>query len=176
MKSNASEIPSRNSSLASASASGEQPGEPTLASVVASCGQRPEVLAALADLYRQADATVAATGAICFGGGACCRFDLAGHRLYVSPVELAMLVQRPPPTWPAQRGRCAYQQGPRCHARDRRPLGCRTYFCNTRHTQVLQDAHEQYHLSLRRLHDKMDVAYRYVELTGGLAACLQASL
>ncbi len=175
MKSNASEIPSRNSPRASGPANGE-PGEPTLASVVAGCGRRPEVLAALDDLYRQVDAAVAATGAICLGGGACCRFDLAGHRLYVSPVELAMLAQSPPPTWPAQRGRCAYQQGPRCHARDRRPLGCRTYFCNTRHTQALQDTHEQYHLSLRRLHDQMDVAYRYVELTGGLAACLPVSL
>ena len=33
----------------------------------------------------------------CLGGGACCRFDLMGHRVYLSTGELALLGRTDPP-------------------------------------------------------------------------------
>ena len=144
-----------------------------LAAAVADSGARAELLAEVAGLYRRADARIAAVGATCLGGGACCRFDLASHRLYVSTAELAALVQQTPVVWPARPGRCPYQLGPRCMARDRRPLGCRTYFCNTLSSSMLQAIYEQFHELLRSLHERLGAEYHYVELTAGLEQCLQ---
>ena len=99
-------------------------GGRTIAEAVALCGQDQPFLQALAKLYRCADAAVAKRGARCMGGGACCRFDLVDHRLYLSTGELAMLSAALPADASACRaGRCPYQLGPRCTARDRRPLG-----------------------------------------------------
>ncbi|MCK4602383.1 MAG: hypothetical protein KAU28_07940, partial [Phycisphaerae bacterium] len=147
------------------SGSETQPGSDALvglAAAVADSGARAELLAEVAGLYRRADARIAAVGATCLGGGACCRFDLASHRLYVSTAELAALVQQTPVVWPAGPGRCPYQLGPRCMARDRRPLGCRTYFCNTLSSSMLQAIYEQFHDLFRSLHQRLGAEYHYV--------------
>jgi len=146
-----------------------------LGEAVTAGGARAELLAEVADLYRRADARIAAVGATCMGGGVCCRFDLASHRLYVSTAELAALVQQTPAVWPAGPGRCPYQLGPRCMARDRRPLGCRTHFCNTLSSSALQAIYEQFHDLLCSLHERLGAEYHYVELTAGLEQCLQGS-
>ena len=129
--------------------------------------QRPDALAALAVLYDQLDAELAETNAQCLGGGTCCRFDIAGHRLFVTTLELAMLLQGPPPH-PAAPLRCPYQRGPKCLARGFRALGCRTYFCRS---PELTDLYESYHQAIAQLHEHHAIPYLYVELTAGLAAC-----
>jgi hypothetical protein len=59
----------------------------------------------LAELLEQAQAD--RSGARCLGGGACCRFDLVEHRLYLTLGELALLTQPPlPDLAPAARRRC----------------------------------------------------------------------
>jgi Fe-S-cluster containining protein len=87
--------------------------------------------------------------AACRACGECCRFKAGGIILFASAVELAYLVaeagarpfrRAPRRLAPAARGaaqhaadalwRCPYQQGDLCAARDARPLGCRTYFCD----------------------------------------------
>jgi Fe-S-cluster containining protein len=59
--------------------------------------RREEFLAALGAIYKEADRRIASGGSACLGGGACCKFDLAGHRLYVTAGELALLALEPPP-------------------------------------------------------------------------------
>ena len=142
-----------------------EPSNSDLSRAVAAAMGYPEALADLRALYRQLDADV--QGGLCLGGGACCRFDLAGHRLYVTPLELAMLLQLPPiATVPPQR--CPYQVGPKCHAREHRALGCRTYFCRQGH---LQDLYEMYHDQIIALHKQHGIPYFYVELTASLTEC-----
>lgn len=149
------------------SAGGASPA--VLAEAVDRCRACSELSAELVELYRQVDFRVGRTGAVCLGGGACCRFDLADHRLYVSTGELALLT-REAPVSPAPPGKCAYQLGPRCIARDRRPLGCRTYFCNRLHDGDLSATYEDFHRRLRRLHERLGLPYYYVELTAALAS------
>jgi len=68
-----------------------------LARAVLQCRSNRPLMAELRELYEQVDAAVAASGALCMGGGACCRFDVAGHRLYVTTAELALLSTLAPP-------------------------------------------------------------------------------
>ncbi len=122
------------------------------------------------DLDRAGDADENRT--LCLGGGACCRFDLFDHRLYATTGELAVLTRaRPIDPSRLQRDRCPYQQGPRCLARENRPLGCRVFFC--RESSQAPDttdssAYETFHRRICELHEEYNVPYAYVELISAL--------
>ncbi len=139
--------------------------------------RRGEFLTALEAIYGDADRRIASGGAACLGGGVCCKFDLAGHRLYVTAGELALLTREAPPdavgeARPEDGGRgttmrCPYQRRDRCLARERRPLGCRVFFCRAG-AGAMSDLYEEFHRRLRELHEGHGIPYRYVELTAGL--------
>ncbi|MHC4562746.1 MAG: hypothetical protein ACYS8X_08260 [Planctomycetota bacterium] len=148
----------------------DQPGD--LTDSVQACRKNRQLLDELDELYRQVDAQIAKLPTQCWGGGGCCRFDLVGHRLYVSTAELARLLEQRPAAEELRRWRCPYQIGPRCTARNRRPLGCRTYFCDTSLDEQFQSICEQFHHRLRDLHDRLGAPYHYVELTAACAALL----
>jgi len=138
---------------------------------VARCADEAEFVASLRTVYERVDAAVAAHDASCMGGGACCKFEAFGHRLYVSAGELAVLTQSPPPT-PVRAGRCPYQVGPRYTARRRRPLGCRVFFCDPGAADWSTRAYEQFHAEIRDLHERHHLPYAYVELVAGLRSAL----
>jgi Fe-S-cluster containining protein len=120
--------------------------------------QKPDVLASLALILDGASAS-----GQCRACGECCRFERFDHRLYVTPAELAWLLAVPPPQ-PAAPLRCPYQAGARCMARERRPLGCRIFFCDGGES----DQYEAVHAQVKDLHQKLRVPYAYVELSGAL--------
>jgi hypothetical protein len=126
----------------------------------------PEAVAELERVYALADQ--ASANCRCLGGGCCCKFDLLGHRLYVTPAELALLTQPARPSPPAKRWRCAYQCGPRCTAYERRPLGCRLFFCSDVHPQDRAELCERLHGAIKTLHRTHCIPYTYAELTGWL--------
>ncbi|HUU58800.1 MAG TPA: hypothetical protein VMZ50_04605 [Phycisphaerae bacterium] len=147
-----------------------QDGPADFARAVRTAQGRTEFLSALRAVYREADLVAASSGATCLGGGGCCKFDLTGHRLYVSTGELSLLMLSPPPRpRRALQHRCPYQVGPRCMARALRPLGCRLFFCNPGARAWSQSAYEPFHRRIRELHDQHGVGYRYVEMTCALA-------
>ncbi|HHH76167.1 MAG TPA: hypothetical protein ENL03_03995 [Phycisphaerae bacterium] len=129
------------------------------------------ILAELEALYAQVDDQIDQLEPKCMGGGACCKFDLAGHRLYVSTIELALLTTASPCN-PEKLGlgRCPYQQGPRCTARRCRPLGCRTFFCQETTTKPCQEIYEGSHEIIRRLHESAQIEYTYIDLISALVA------
>lgn len=137
------------------------------------CEALPPALDALVSLYRELERSRPPGRPRCLGGGACCRFDLAGHRLYASTLELALLTTAPmADASRCGRGRCPYQLGPRCTARERRPLGCRLYFCGP--GEATLDA-ESWHGRVRDLHDRFQLTYVYQELTGALGSAPAAN-
>ena len=136
-----------------------------LRSAVERCRADPPVLAELREVYARADAAVAVAGVVCLGGGVCCRFDLFGHRLYLSVVELALLTSQPPPRAPTSARRCPYQVGPACTARGRRPLGCRVFFCVEERKLLPPDLPEELHRRIRGIHQKHCIPYAYGEIT-----------
>ncbi len=155
--------------MKSKSKSKRRADEPLVAPGEAPRPDKPPGAAELRALYRRLDAEVRRQEAVCLGGGACCRFDLTGQRLMLSTLELAYLSELPPPqplSWRPER--CCYQVGPRCTARDRRPLGCRVYFCDPALTCWCTKTYEKYHREIRAMHERLHIPYRYVELSAGL--------
>ncbi len=140
---------------------------------------------ALTDLYQRIDADVASRNPVCELSGRCCNFDVYGHRLYVTGLEIAWFLHHAPP--PPARPRadhptatanspqpppegCPYQCGKICSVHTLRPLGCRLFFCDPAAEAWLNDVHEHYLAELRRLHDTHHIPYAYMEWRAGLAA------
>ncbi|MDP6635038.1 MAG: hypothetical protein QGG42_09085 [Phycisphaerae bacterium] len=140
-----------------------------LAPAVRQCQQAPAFLQAILDVYKDIDRTDRQRQAVCMGGGACCRFDLFDHRLYATLGELALL-GRTQPADPSRltRNRCPYQQGPRCLARENRPLGCRVFFCREEPDTLNDGIYEESHRRIRQLHERHNLPYAYVELISAL--------
>ena len=148
--------------------------ERDLVQTVMQCRQNSPFLRAILDVYEDLDRAAGGdkNEKLCLGGGACCRFDLFDHRLYVTLGELAVL-RRAQPVDPSRtaRNRCPYQQGPRCLARLNRPLGCRVFFCReTRETTDIKNdgVYETFHRRICDLHERHSVPYAYVELISSL--------
>ena len=169
----------------------EPPAADELAEAVLRCRADRRFLGALREFYEQLDLRLVAAGARCLGGGGCCKFDLAGHRLYLTAGELALQTESPPPPPREQataRGRpvrgqpsckrqtelrCPYQHRGRCSAYARRPLGCRAYFCRAAAHGGPPAAYEEFHRKLAGLHEQFALPYLYVELTAGLGRVLR---
>ena len=141
----------------------------TLARAVRMARRSPDLIDELRRLYERLDSELAAQGARCLGGGACCPFDLMGHRVYASTGELAILTED---ALPSQRRSAAlpypYQIGPRCLAHARRPLECRVFFCRPGPDDHSSQTYERFHRRIRRAHDRFGVPYVYAELTAAL--------
>ena len=169
-----------------------EPGRANLAEAVRLCAGIGPFLAEMRGLYEEADRRVARGPDRCLGGGGCCKFDLFGHRLYLTAGELAILTLEPPraKAGPSQwagfagakggngqgkdtRGcRCPYQARGRCGAYARRPLGCRVYFCRPADPEAPGRTYEEFHSRMALLHRRFALPYLYVELTGALTEVL----
>ncbi len=139
----------------------------------------------LGELYAQLDCDIAIRQPICTTSGRCCKFEIWGHRLYVSTLELANFLQV---TRGEQPGRprtdsvaaitfplplyqedgtlnpgCPWQIDGLCTARAARPLGCRIYFCDTTAESWQQERYEYYHEKITALHAAFNIPYRYME-------------
>ena len=153
----------------------------------------PPVLALekLRQLYAQLDEDIALRKPICNASGRCCKFELWGHRLYVSTLELANFLQvtrREKPDAPGTDSvaaitfplplyqedgtlspGCPWQIDGLCTARSARPLGCRIYFCDTPAKSWQQERYEYYHENITALHAAFEIPYRYMEWRQALA-------
>ena len=140
-----------------------------LVRAVMKCRRDGPFLQAIRQVYEDIDRAAGRDEMLCMGGGACCRFDLFDHRLYVTVGELALL-RLTPPVDPARtdRNRCPYQRGPRCLARQNRPLGCRVFFCREKPDIRDRNVYEAYHRRIRELHAGHNVPYAYIELISAL--------
>src|ERR1700730_15390963 len=101
------------------------------------------------EIYREADADVAAAGRVCVSSGRCCRFKEYGHVLYLSNLEAEVLLAAAPAyEQPVSPDFCPFQKDNLCTAREPRPLGCRVYFCDPNYQETANQITEKY---LRRL-------------------------
>jgi len=142
---------------------------PDLLQAVTRCALDTVLLDGIREIYARADRIVAERGMLCMGGGTCCRFDRVAHRLYVTVGELALLTTvRRADTPRTERNRCPYQSGPRCTARNVRPLGCRVFFCRQGAGGEANDIYEALHRDICDLHADRGVPYSYVELISAL--------
>lgn len=147
----------------------DAPNVADLLTAVRSAARDTEMAASLREILRQAEEAVLRVAPSCRACGACCDFALREHQLFLTTGELALLAEQPPPQPPAK-GRCPYQVQGRCTARDRRPLGCRIYFCRTDGRDAREDLYRNFHARLAALHEERGIPYCYAEMTSWLEA------
>ena len=123
----------------------------------------------LAVLYAEVDAEIADKNPRCDVSGRCCRFSEYGHTLFLSAIEAELLFETPPDHSAGQVGECPYQIAGRCTARDRRPLGCRIYFCDPNYAEPMVELSESSIRRLKGLHDRWERAWDYRPLQRFLA-------
>ena len=97
----------------------------------------------------------------CELSGRCCRFEEAGHQLYLTRLEFDEMVARGGP--PSEGGAvCPWLEQGRCANREGRALACRTYFCSDEAAAAAVT--ERWHRAIRRLHERHGVPYDYRSL------------
>jgi Fe-S-cluster containining protein len=146
---------------------------------IRAAAERPEVRAAVNDLYARVQQKVDARRPVCAVSGRCCRFEEYGHRLYVTTLELAAFVHefdqarsqgRVPPADGWDGTGCPFQVSKLCGVHPFRPFGCRMFFCDATSTGWQNEAYERFHAELKHLHETMGVPYAYVEWRQALRA------
>ena len=138
------------------------------------CAGNRRFLAAVEGLYGELEATIAARAPLCLNRGSCCRFGQFGHRLYVTPAELAYFEAGVAGaiSGPTSRGEgeaCPYQQGGGCTARASRPSGCRIFFCDPASRAWQGPLTEQTLAALKVLHERFRLPYAYLDWMEALA-------
>jgi Fe-S-cluster containining protein len=137
-----------------------------LREAVINAAGRPEVRAAVRRVHDDLQAEIDRRSPRCDASGRCCRFEQFGHRLYVTTIELAAFISQVRPndgSADPEPGGCPFQVGGWCSVHSIRPFGCRIFFCDASSEQWQREQYEGFHTRLKRLHDELDVPYRYVE-------------
>jgi Fe-S-cluster containining protein len=117
------------------------------------------------ELYRRADAEVAAAGPVCIASGRCCRFKEYNHVLFVSNLEAeVLLAEAPSYNPPVSSDFCPFQKENLCTARDPRPLGCRIYFCDPAYQETGKRLSEKYVRELKDLAGEHGIEWEYAPL------------
>lgn len=116
-------------------------------------------------IYGRLDADVKNAGPVCEISGRCCRFGEYGHRLYLSRPEAEILFHEGlPDDAEISEETCPFQSGNVCTAREKRPLGCRVYFCEPTYQDRCIELSEQYIGELKQLHQAHERDWEYAPL------------
>jgi len=143
--------------------------------------RRPQIDTAIRKLWQEIDAAIAQRKPVCNTSGRCCRFDEFGHRLYVTGLEIAWVLEQhsrqdsPDASCNGlalpqfeQRGACRFQVDGLCSIHTIRPMGCRIFFCEAGTERWQQQLYETQLQRLRNLHDAHALPYVYMEWRAGL--------
>jgi hypothetical protein len=122
----------------------------------------------LTRLYRELDQEIAARGWHCRACGECCHFARHGHELFCSQVEADWLSGPDEFARETDDSVCMFFGKVRCTRRDRRTLGCRTYFCGAPAEEMSLLA-ESFLGRLKSLHERLGVPWRYDRLSAHLS-------
>lgn len=125
--------------------------------------QRAELIERMRSFYEETDRLIAEYSATCWNRGQCCAFSQYGHRLYVTALETAYYLSAGEPLPQITEDACPHASGGKCHVRDRRPLGCRIYYCDPKAHDWQGPLTEERLGRLRTLHMQLDVPYFYAD-------------
>ncbi|MBS0261752.1 MAG: hypothetical protein JSS02_07325 [Planctomycetes bacterium] len=118
--------------------------------------------APLLEIYRSLETDIAAAAPVCELSGRCCRFREFGHTLFISRTEADLLLEEGLPAGAQiDDAGCPFQIGGLCTARERRPLGCRVFFCDPHYAGKGEALTEHYLGQLKQLHAATDTPWEY---------------
>lgn len=113
------------------------------------------------ELYAEVDREIDPHQHLCKMRGICCDFPKAPHTLFASELEVRFALELAPPDWQPQGELCPFWREGLCTAREFRPLGCRTYFCDPSWAEQGDEVYERFHRRLQTLAAAVGVPYRY---------------
>ena len=121
-------------------------------------------------LYARLDAELAPYVRPCRADGECCRFGPGKPVLYLTFLEAAMMLASGRDTEPSpdSPNACPYLDGGRCGIRERRALGCRTFFCDSIFEEQRCLIHEKFLREIRTVEAKFQVPHFYRPLAEAL--------
>lgn len=113
-------------------------------------------------LYDDLSRDIALAAPVCDLSGRCCRFREYGHTLFLSRPEAELLLSDGIPEHATiDDASCPFQIGGLCTARERRPLGCRVYYCDANYQEFGRDLSERYVARLKGLHVEAGEGWEY---------------
>lgn len=125
----------------------------------------PRLKSGLLQIYEDLVGDLNQLGPVCDLSGRCCRFKEYGHRLYLTRTEAELLLEEGLPAGSTvNENGCPFQQGLLCTAREKRPFGCRVFYCDPRYAGQAERLSEKYLAQLRLLHDQTNTPWEYGEL------------
>lgn len=136
---------------------------PVSVSVLREHAQRPEIVRAMREFYVEVDREIAAHDPTCWNKGKCCCFGQFGHRLYVTSLEIAYYLATGNLTPPVTSDACPHAIDGKCHARERRPFGCRVFYCDPSAQHWQGPLSERRLTQLKAMHEALQVPYMYVD-------------
>jgi hypothetical protein len=125
----------------------------------------PRLKSGLLQIYEDLADDLSQLAPVCELSGRCCRFKEYGHRLYLSRTEAELLLAEGlPPGANINEDGCPFQQGVLCTAREKRPFGCRVYFCDPKYAGHAEILSEKYVGRLKELHRETGTSWEYGDL------------
>lgn len=113
-------------------------------------------------IYDELAGDIARAGPVCELSGRCCRFKEYGHTLFISRPEAELLLEEGlPENATADEAGCPFQVNGLCTARERRPLGCRVYYCDPNFAGKGEALSERYIARLKQLHEESGTTWDY---------------
>jgi len=136
---------------------------PVPLSVLLEHARRSEVVRAMREFYVEADREIEEQDPSCQNKGECCRFGEFGHRLYVTSLEIVYYLATGNLPPPVTADACPHSIDGKCHARNRRPLGCRVFYCDPNAQHWQGPLSERRLARLRAMHEQLQVPYMYTD-------------
>lgn len=137
------------------------PSQPDVAQLMTD----PRLKSGLLQIYNDLAQDLARLAPVCDLSGRCCRFTEYGHRLYLTRIEADLLLADGlPKNAEVNEHGCPFQQGTLCTAREKRPFGCRVFFCDPNYAGQAEVLSEKYLEQLRQLHAETETPWDYAEL------------
>ncbi|HEY3966172.1 MAG TPA: hypothetical protein VGM05_16550 [Planctomycetaceae bacterium] len=113
-------------------------------------------------IYDELAVDIATAAPICELSGRCCRFLEYGHTLFISRPEAELLLEPGlPENAKVDEAGCPFQIDGLCTARERRPLGCRVYFCDPNYAGTGEALTERSIARLKQLHEETGTPWEY---------------
>jgi Fe-S-cluster containining protein len=113
-------------------------------------------------IYDDLAAEIARAAPVCELSGRCCRFKEYGHTLFISRPEAELLLEQGlPENAVIDDAGCPFQINGLCTARERRPLGCRVYYCDPKYAGTGEALSESFIARLKQLHEETGTPWDY---------------
>ncbi len=133
----------------------------TLKEIIVNPTVPPEAFEALKKIYDDVDQEIQASGVACWVRGLCCDFEKTDHVLYASSLEIAYVREIHPEPFEGGSCLCPFWKDGRCDERTRRPLGCRTYFCDEKYRDQLEAIYEKYYRQITEVATQYSLEWSY---------------